>query len=114
MTKGRLTAVNKVWLRLREKAELPHLRLHDLWHQFASFLVNARHTIYEVQKILGHSDTKMTERYAHLSLKTLQGAANSASVAMRRAVQVALVVTEALEAGKKDGAVHVLAASTFI
>jgi integrase len=84
-TKEPLTAVNKVWGRLRVKAGLPHLRLHDLRHQYASFLVNAGHTIYEVQKILGHSDTKVTERYAHLSLNTLQAAANSASVAMRGA-----------------------------
>lgn len=97
-TGERLTAVNKVWGRLRVKAGLKHLRLHDLRHQFASFLVNAGHTIYEVQKILGHSDTKVTERYAHLSLKTLQGAANSASVAMRGAGQAAVVVPEVLEA----------------
>lgn len=96
-TGGRLTVVNKVWGRLRTKAGLPHLRLHDLRHQFASFLVNAGHTIYEVQKILGHSDTKVTERYAHLSLKTLEKAANSASVAMRGAGQ-AIVVPEVLEA----------------
>lgn len=82
-TQERLTAINKVWGRLRVKAGLPHLRLHDLRHQYASHLVNAGHTIYEVQKILGHSDTKVTERYAHLSLDTLQAAANSASVAMR-------------------------------
>ena len=83
-TKVRLTAVNKVWGRLRVKASLPHLRLHDLRHQFASFLVNDGRTLYEVQKILGHSDAKVTERYAHLSLATLQEASNSASVAMRR------------------------------
>jgi len=97
-TGERLTAVNKVWGRLRVKAGLPHLRLHDLRHQFASFLVNAGHTIYEVQKILGHSDTKVTERYAHLSLKTLQGAANSASVSIRGAGQAVVVVPEMLEA----------------
>lgn len=56
-TNERLTAVNKVWGRLRVKACLPHLRLHDLRHQFASFLVNVGHTIYEVQKILGHLGT---------------------------------------------------------
>jgi len=72
-TGERLTAINKVWGRLRVKAELPHLRLHDLRHQFASFLVNAGHTIYEVQKILGHSDTKVTEWYAHLSLNVAGG-----------------------------------------
>ena len=44
-----------------------HLRLHDLRHSFASFLVNEGRTLYEVQQILGHSDAKVTERYAHLS-----------------------------------------------
>ncbi len=84
-TGERLTSVNRVWSRLRIKAGLPHLRLHDLRHQFASFLVNSGRTLYEVQKILGHSDTKVTERYAHLSTKTLQAAADSASLAIRGA-----------------------------
>ena len=96
-TTERLTAVNKVWGRLRVKAGLPHLRLHDLRHQFASFLVNAGHTIYEVQKILGHSDTKVTERYAHLSLRTLEKASNSASDALMGAGR-GVVVAEMLEA----------------
>ncbi|MEV4781353.1 site-specific integrase [Burkholderia sp. LMU1-1-1.1] len=95
-TGERLTAVNKVWGRLRVKAGLPHLRLHDLRHQFASFLVNAGHTIYEVQKILGHSD-KVTERYAHLSLKTLEKASGSASNALMGAGR-GVVVPEDLEA----------------
>ena len=77
------TTITKVWQRLREKAGLPHLRLHDLRHQYASFLVNAGRTLYEVQQILGHSDPKVTMRYAHLSGKALQEAASSASVAMK-------------------------------
>jgi integrase len=64
-TNARLTAVSVVWGRLRVKAGLPHLRPHDLRHQFASFLVNSGHTICEVRKILGHAATKVTERYAH-------------------------------------------------
>ncbi|MBY0239657.1 MAG: tyrosine-type recombinase/integrase [Burkholderiaceae bacterium] len=87
-TKERLTGVNKVWGRLRVKAGLPHLRLHDLRHQFASFLVNAGHTLYAVQKILGHSDAKVTERYAHLSSATLLAASGSVSAAMRSAGKV--------------------------
>lgn len=83
------TTIAKVWLRLRAKAGLPHLRLHDLRHSYASMLVNAGRTLYEVQQILGHSDTKVTERYAHLSTKTLQEAANSASQAIKRAEPVA-------------------------
>jgi integrase len=76
-------AIAKVWDRLRRKAGLPHLRLHDLRHSFASFLVNGGRTLYEVQQILGHSDAKVTQRYAHLSTKTLQEAANSASLKIK-------------------------------
>ncbi|MCA9469590.1 MAG: tyrosine-type recombinase/integrase [Nitrospira sp.] len=80
---GRMTTINKVWQRLRAEAGIPHVRLHDLRHQFASALVNSGRTLYEVQAILGHSDSTVTQRYAHLSTRTLQDAANSASVAMR-------------------------------
>ena len=74
-----LTTINRAWSRLRDDAGLPHLRLHDLRHQYASFLINQGRTLYEVQQILGHSDPSVTQRYAHLSTKSLQDAANSAS-----------------------------------
>jgi integrase len=74
------TAILKVWERLREKAGVPKLRLHDLRHQFASLLVNSGRTLYDVGTILGHSSPKVTERYAHLSTETLLQAANAASV----------------------------------
>ena len=73
------TTIAKQWDRIRKVAGLPHLRLHDLRHQFASFLVNDGRTLYEVQAILGHSSSKVTERYAHLSTTTLQEASASAS-----------------------------------
>ena len=86
-----LTTVHKVWGRLRKKAGLPFLRIHDLRHQYASFLVNSGRTLYEVQQILGHSDPSVTQRYAHLSTKSLQDAANSASDVIRRGMPVAAV-----------------------
>ena len=81
------TTIHKVWGRLRRKAGLTHLRIHDLRHQYASFLVNSGRTLYEVQQILGHSDPSVTQRYAHLSTKSLQDAANSASVIIKGAMQ---------------------------
>lgn len=77
--------ITKVWNRLRTAAGLKHLRLHDLRHQYASFLVNNGRTLYEVQQILGHSDPKVTMRYAHLSTRALQEAANSASIKIKEA-----------------------------
>lgn len=87
-TGKKYTTVMKVWTRLREKAGLPHLRLHDLRHSFASFLVNSGRTLYEVQQILGHSQSIVTERYAHLSTKTLQDASNSASIIIQGAMRL--------------------------
>lgn len=86
------TTIMKVWSRLRLKAGLPQFRIHDLRHQYASFLVNAGRTLYEVQQVLGHSDPKVTQRYAHLSTKSLQDAANSASIMIRGAVPVAVTM----------------------
>jgi integrase len=88
-TGTRRSTISKSWERIRTLAGLPHLRLHDLRHQFASMLVNGGRSLYEVQQILGHSDMKVTERYAHLSKKTLQDAANSASVVIRGASEEA-------------------------
>lgn len=85
LTKKSYGTIMKVWSRLRVQAGVPHLRIHDLRHQYASFLVNSGRTLYEVQQILGHSDPSVTQRYAHLSSKSLQDAANSASVAMKEA-----------------------------
>lgn len=51
-------------------------------HSFASFLVNAGRSFYEVQKILGHTQVKTTQRYAHLSQDTLIEAANEVAKAV--------------------------------
>ena len=51
---------------------------HDLRHSFASFLINGGRSLYEVQKILGHTQVKTTQRYAHLSQDSLISAANTA------------------------------------
>ena len=77
-----------------ERAELnaPHLvdrygrfTCHSFRHTFASRLVQAGMSLYAVSRLLGHSDTQMTQRYAHLApsqvsqqaadiLDTMQGA----------------------------------------
>ena len=78
--------IHKAFNKLRIQAGLPHFRIHDCRHAFASFLVNSGRTLYEVQKCLGHSTSRCTERYSHLSSATLQAAANSASVVINAAM----------------------------
>lgn len=70
------------WDTARTRAGLADVRIHDLRHSFASFLVNAGRSLYEVQKILGHTQVKTTQRYAHLSQDTLIDAANQVAKAV--------------------------------
>jgi integrase len=70
------------WDRSRRRAGLDDVRIHDLRHSFASFLVNNGRSLYEVQKILGHSQARTTQRYAHLAHGTLIDAANAATLAI--------------------------------
>jgi integrase len=64
---GAYTGLQKDWERIRERAGLPGVRLHDLRHSFASFAVADGHTLFLVGKALGHQQTRTTEIYAHLS-----------------------------------------------
>lgn len=76
--------VHYSWNTARVKAQLPEVRMHDLRHSMASNLVNSGRSIYEVSKILGHSQLKTSERYAHLAHETLLAAADAASNDWRR------------------------------
>jgi integrase len=64
------------WNNIRTKLGLDDVRIHDLRHSYASTLVNNGATLYEVQKLLGHSKSQTTERYAHLANHTLIRAAS--------------------------------------
>lgn len=60
------------WNQVRLRAGLGDVRLHDLRHSFASTLVNAGVSLYEVQHLLGHAKATTTQRYAHLAKSRLQ------------------------------------------
>jgi integrase len=62
------------WRRIRARAGLQDVRLHDLRHSFASFLVNEGVSLYVVQALLGHANARTTQRYAHLASDTLTDA----------------------------------------
>jgi len=76
------TSVYCAWDRARRQAGMPELRMHDLRHSHASFMVNAGRSIYEVAKVLGHTQIKTTQRYSHLSQETLLAAVDAAADAM--------------------------------
>lgn len=52
------------------------LHLHSLRHTFASWLVQGNASLYQVQKLLGHSSIRVTEMYSHLVPEDLRETVN--------------------------------------
>ena len=85
-TGKQLKYAGKVWGRMRTEAGLPWLRIHDLRHSAASFMIASGRTLFEVQQVLGHSTPVMTQRYAHIAPQALLDSANTTSVILERAM----------------------------
>jgi site-specific recombinase XerD len=56
------------------------IHFHSLRHTYATWLVQSGVNIYQVQKLLGHSDTKTTQIYSHLAASELHSAVNKISI----------------------------------
>jgi integrase len=49
-----------------QRAGITDFTIHDLRHHYASRLAQAGRSLQDIRDLLGHANTKMTERYAHL------------------------------------------------
>lgn len=67
-------AVDKVWGRVRAKAGLTHVRIHDLRHSYASVGAVGGFSLPIIGALLGHKHAMTTARYAHLSADPLRAA----------------------------------------
>jgi integrase len=54
----------------------PKVRIHDLRHSFASHLVSNGVSLHIVGKLLGHTQSQTTQRYAHVADQALRDASN--------------------------------------
>ncbi len=69
---GGVQSFKKSFASAKKRAGLDKLRIHDLRHTFASWLVQSGTSIYVVQKLLGHSRIESTIRYSHLDVEHLR------------------------------------------
>ena len=69
-----LVNIQKPWQRIRKRADLMDLRLHDLRHSFASVAASGGLSLPMIGKLLGHTQAATTERYAHLAADPLKAA----------------------------------------
>ena len=74
--KGPLVGLQKVWERVRKRAGLSDVRIHDLRHSFASMGAATGEGLLMIGKILGHQHAATTARYAHLADDPLKAAAD--------------------------------------
>ncbi|MGO9607825.1 MAG: tyrosine-type recombinase/integrase [Candidatus Binataceae bacterium] len=66
--------IKKSWASIRNAAGLGKVRLHDLRHTFASHLASKGVSLHIVGKLLGHTRSETTMRYAHLADEALREA----------------------------------------
>lgn len=66
--------VQRTFKRVLKVARIEDFRFHDLRHTFASLHAQSGTDLFVVQKLLGHRDGRMTQRYAHLSSDYLKEA----------------------------------------
>ncbi len=91
---GHLVGLQKAWARLRDRAGLPDVRVHDLRHSFASVAVAGGESLYLVGKVLGHRQAQTTEAYAHLQDDPVRAVADRTSAH----------IAAAMNSGDKGGA----------
>ena len=65
--KGERQRVESSFKKILKLAGIEDFRFHDLRHTFASWFMMNGGDLYELAKILGHANIKMTERYAKLA-----------------------------------------------
>lgn len=68
-----------LWNLVRRSADLQDVRLHDLRHTYASIAMRHGVHIVTLSRLLGHTDTETTLKYAHFANAELGAAVRSVS-----------------------------------
>jgi integrase len=75
----------KPWRRIRKRAGLENVRIHDLRHSLASLMVSTGASLPLIGGVLGHRNHSTTARYSHLSVDPVRAALDRAVEAIQEA-----------------------------
>jgi integrase len=80
--------IRRFCVSIQKEAELPNVRINDLRHTFASLLVSGEASHEMIGKLLGHSQIKTTQRYAHLAESPLRAGVDAVAELIRQRPRV--------------------------
>ncbi len=80
--------LSRFWERVRVKADIPDVRIHDLRHTFASLLVSGGASLEMIGRLLGHTQIGTTQRYAHLIDSPLRAGVNAVGEMLKPRLKV--------------------------
>ncbi|WP_372922794.1 tyrosine-type recombinase/integrase [Roseovarius sp.] len=69
--------IRRFWVKMQKEARIEGVRIHDLRHTFASLLVSGGASLEMIGRLLGHTQTTTTQRYAHLMDTPLREGVNA-------------------------------------
>ncbi|MSU91531.1 tyrosine-type recombinase/integrase [Rhodobacteraceae bacterium 2CG4] len=84
---GPLVNLQKPWNRIRTRAGLDDVRIHDLRHTYASVAMKDGIDPFTLKEIMGHKNLQTTLRYAHLADDAVQRAAGSVAARLATAIR---------------------------
>ena len=67
---------------MRERADLPDVRIHDIRHSFASFALQQGESVLVIGRLLGHNDPQTTLKYTHLADAMVREAVEAVGAAL--------------------------------
>ena len=70
-----LSNLDEAWQRIRVRAKLDDVRIHDCRHSYASRALALGEGLPMIGKLLGHRKVTTTARYAHLARETEKASA---------------------------------------
>lgn len=80
--------VRRFWASIQTSADLPGVRIHDLRHTFASLLASGGASLEMIGKLLGHTQSRTTHRYAHLTDAPLRAGVDAVAGMIRPKIRL--------------------------